>query len=279
MSRRRAAMWVFGTLFYLAIWPLAGFAFASVGVGDVIDNTELPVLGGGKHQLFSSQALANVFVFFRPHQDHSTDTLKALAACDKEFTGKPVHWVAVVSGSVPPEEARAAIAETGIKMPVLVDQDDALYRRLGVRLYPTVGVANGKFQLVAYEPFHEINYCERIRGKIRFALHEIDEAEVEKVDNPQRALMPNQVKGAVATRHVHMGEMYLTMKQPEKAANEARQILAEDPTFAQAHLLLGDAMAAQGKCDEAANAYGAAQQIDPGLAATVAEKRKACGAH
>ncbi|HUK65385.1 MAG TPA: tetratricopeptide repeat protein [Anaeromyxobacteraceae bacterium] len=280
MTRRRAAMWVLGTLLYLAIWPLAGFAFAAVGVGDVLENAELPLLGGGsKNTFLSSKSLANVFVFFRPHQDHSMDTLRALASCDQEFNGKPVHWVAIVSGSFPVDDVKAAVSETGIKMPVLVDEDDALYRRLGVRLHPTVGVTNEKFQLVAYEPFHEINYCDRIRGKIRYALHEIGEAEVDKVDNPQRALMPNQVKGAVANRHVKMGEMYIGMKQPEKAAAEARQILAEDPRFAPAHMLLGDALAAQGHCDEAQASYGTAQQIDPSLAAAVQEKRHACGAH
>jgi len=280
MSRYRAAMWVVGTLLYLAIWPLAGFAFAAVAVGDVLENTELPVLGGGgKHTLLSNQVLANVFVFFRPHQDHSTETLKALAGCDKDFSGKSVQFVAVVSSSFTPEEVKATVAETGIKMPVLVDQDDALYRRLGVRLFPTVGVTDGKFQLVAYEPFHEINYCERIRGKIRLALHEINEADVERIDNPQRALMPNQVKGAVSTRFVKMGEMYLAMKQYDKAAAQARQVLAEDPRFAPAHVLLGDALAALGHCDDAGASYGTAAQIDPNLSTTISEKRRACGAH
>jgi hypothetical protein len=277
MTRRHAAKVAMGLCLSLAVWPFSGLGFAAVAVGESIGNVDMPMLGGGKHPLMSNKSLANVIIFFRPHQDHSLDTLKAMAKCEKEFVGKSVHWVAVVSSSYSQDEVKATVTESAIQMPVLIDQDDALYGRLGVRLHPTIGVTNDKFALVAYEPFLEVNYCDRIRGKVRYALHEIDSAEVAKIDNPEKALMPNDIQGAVATRHVHMGEMYLTMKQPEKAANEARQILASDPKFAPAHILLGDALAAQGKCDEAANAYGAAQLIDPKLATALADKRRSCG--
>ncbi|HUK65401.1 MAG TPA: tetratricopeptide repeat protein [Anaeromyxobacteraceae bacterium] len=277
MTRRQAAKWAMGFCLSLVVWPFSGFGFAAVAVGDSIENVEMPVLGGGKQPLMSSKSLANVIIFFRPHHDHSLDTLKAMAQCEKEFAGKPVHWVAVVSGSYSADEVKATVNESAVKMPVLIDENDALYGRMGVRLHPSVGIANEKFQLVAYEPFLEVNYCDRIRGKVRYALHEIGEAEVAKIDNPQRALMPNDMQGAVANRHVKMGEMYIAMKQPDKAAAEARQILATDPRFAPAHLLLGDALAAQGKCEEAAASYATAQQLDPKLAPAIAEKRRACG--
>ena len=278
MTTRHAAKWVLGICLSLAVWPFSGLGFAEVAVGDAIQNIELPTLGGGKHALMSEQAHANVIIFFRPHQDHSTATLKAMAQCDQEFSGKSVHWVAVVSSSFTPEEVKATVAETGIKMPVLIDQGDVLYGRLGVRLHPSIGVTNEKFQLVAYEPFHEINYCDRVRGKIRFALHEINEAEVDKIDNPDRAAMPNDIKGAVSTRFVKMGEMYLAMKQYDKAAAQARQVLASDPQFAPAHVLLGDALNGLGKCGEAGASYATAQQLDPKLASAITEKRRACGA-
>ena len=44
----------------------------------------------------------------------SLDTLKAMAVCEKEFTAKPVRWVAIVSGSHPRDELRAFVAESGI---------------------------------------------------------------------------------------------------------------------------------------------------------------------
>ena len=48
----------------------------------------------GARSTSSRRALAaNVFVFFRPEQERSLDTLKDMAACEKEFEGKPVRWV------------------------------------------------------------------------------------------------------------------------------------------------------------------------------------------
>jgi tetratricopeptide (TPR) repeat protein len=272
----RTATWTLGVLLSGAVWSVSLPARADVAPGDPIQNVELPMLGGGKHALLSSQAQANVFVFFRPRQDHSLEALKAMAACEKEFSGRPVHFVAVVSSSWPASDVEAAVVESGTLMPVLIDQGDVLYGRLGVRLHPAVGVANEKFQLVAYEPFRKLNYCERVRGKIRYALHEIGSAEVAQIDDPARAAFPNEMKGAVATRYVRMGELYFKTRQYEKAAAEARHGVESDPRHAPALVLLGDSMAAQGKCPEAAAAYDAAGKLDSKVAVAVRSKRDGC---
>lgn len=274
--RRLAAAWALRALLCGAAGTLASAAAADVKPGDVIQNVELPVLEGGKHLLLSGQALANVFVFFRPGQDHSLETLKAMNGCELEFAGKRVHWVAVVSSSWPAGEVEATVRESGIRMPVLVDVGDALYGRLGIRLHPAVLVADGKSRLVAYEPFHKLNYCDRIRAEIRFALGEMDRAEVASVENPERALFPDEMKGAVATRYVRMGEVYFRAKLYDKAAAEARRGVERDPRHAPAQFLLGDALSAQGKCAEAASAYDAAVKIDAKLAAAAKAKRDGC---
>ena len=196
--------------------------------------------------------------------------------CEKEFASKPVHWVAVVSSSWDAEEVRAVVREAGIAMPVLVDKDDELYGRLGVRLHPAVGVANEKLELLAYEPFHKINYCDRIRGKIRYALHEIDLAEVHLTEQPPKALFPNEIKGAVEYRHVRMGEKFLRAKQYDRAAAEANEVLHKNPSYAPAHALLGDALAAQGKCLDAVKAWEAARKLDPKAGPGVEGQMSAC---
>jgi hypothetical protein len=256
-----------------AVWPLAGRAFANAQIGDPVENAELPTLDGGKAQLLSKKALANVFIFFRPGQDHSLTTLKWMAACEREFAGKPVHWAAIVSSTWGAAEVRAFVRDSGVQMPVLVDQGDELYGKLGVRLHPVIGVADDQFALFAFEPFHKINYCDRVRGKIRYLLHEIDLAELDVADNPPRALFPNEIKGAVTKRHVRMGEALLRTKQYGKAAQEAQAILEKDPAYAPAHVLLGNVLAAQGHCGDAARSYEAALKLDPENAAAAAGKR------
>jgi len=276
MTQFRSLLWVLATFVSCALVPLDALAFSNVAVGDTLENPELPTLAGGHETLLSAQAQANVFVFFRPQQENSLLALKALSECERQLSGKPVHWVAVVSSSWSAQEVKASVAAAGSRMPVLIDQGDALYGRLGVRLYPAVGIANGKLQLVAYEPFQKINYCDRLRGQVRYALGEIGKAELAQADAPDRALMPNEMKGAVANRHVRMGEAYLGMEQPEKAAAEARAILEQEPRFAPAHVLLGDALSAQGKCEEAKVAYQAAVKLSPQLLAAVQQKKSPC---
>jgi tetratricopeptide (TPR) repeat protein len=270
---RRLILGVLGGALLGSSWPLAGLAFANVEVGQQIENEELPTLDGRREMLLSRKALANVFVFFRPGHDRSLRTLEAMAACEKEFADKPVRWVAVVSDSHARDEVRAVAARAGIHMPVLVDEGDRLYGKLGVRLHPVVGIADDKGMLLDYVPFHQINYCDMIRVRIRHALHEVDLAAVERVDHPPKALFPNAVPGAVARRRVTLGEMFLESRQWTKAVEQARIALEKEPMLAAAHALLGRALAGQGKCDEALSAFDQALKLDPGNGSAVEGKR------
>jgi len=272
---RRVLVVALGTILSGAVWPLAGFAFANVEVGQTLENDELPTLDGRREALLSRKALANVFIFFRPNHEHSLETLKAMALCEKEFAQKPVRWVAVVSAEADREAVQAAVAEAGIRMPVLLDEGDQLYGKIGVRLHPVVGIADEKFKLLDYVPFHKINYCDMIRVRVRKALREVDQAAVDRVDRPAKALMPSDIPGAVARRHVKLGEMLLKNKNYQKAADNARIAIEKLPGYAPAHALLGNALAGQGRCPEAGRAFAEALRIDPASRAA-AEGQKAC---
>jgi tetratricopeptide (TPR) repeat protein len=276
-GRGRRILGALGGALLGSLWPLAGFAFANVEVGQQIENEELPTLDGRREMLLSSKALANVFVFFRPSHDRSLETLKAMATCEKEFAREPVRWVAVVSDSHGRDEVRAVVAEAGIHMPVLVDEGDHLYGKLGVRLHPVIGIADDKGRLLDYVPFHRINYCDMIRVRIRHALHEVDLAAVERVDHPPKALFPNAVPGAVARRRVKLGEMFLESRQWSKAVEQARIALEMEPMLAAAHALMGRALAGQGNCREALPAFDQALKLEPRSAAA-AEGKRGCEA-
>jgi tetratricopeptide (TPR) repeat protein len=274
---RRPILGLLGGMLLGAVWPLCGSAFANVEVGQKVESAELATLDGGRESLLSPRALANVFVFFRPRHDRSLATLKALAGCEREFADRPVRWVAVVSGSHARDEVRAAVAESGIRMPVLLDEGDVLYGKLGVRLHPVVGIADDQGTLLAYVPFHQVNYCDMIRVRIRFALHEVDVAAVDRVDHPAKALFPNEVPGAVANRHLSLGERFVKSGQWAKAADQARIALELEPALAPAHALLGRALAAQGRCDEARRELDRALQLDPANAAAAEARRRCAG--
>ncbi len=263
-------------LFSLAA-PGGADAFTNVALGDRLDPEEMPTLEGGTAPLLSAKAQANVFIFFRPNQEHSTETLKAMAACEQEFQGKPIHWVAIVSSTWDPQDVRKVVTETGLRMPVLVDKADHLYGKLGLRLHPVVGVADGAFKLLAYEPFMKVNYCDRIRARIQFALKEITAEDVKRVESPEKATMPGEIEGAALKRRQNLGQLLLRGKQYDKAAAEATAILAKDPKHVGALVLLGDVRAGQGNCAEAVTSYDAALAIEPANAGAQSGKQ-ACAA-
>jgi len=274
VSRRHRAAWVVGGLLCaLIVWPPVGRAFSNVAVGDAVDSASMRTLDGRRHDLWSKKAQANVFVFFRPKQEHSLDTLKAMVECEKEFAAKPVHWVAVVSDSWPADEVKATVSEARLDMPVLIDEGDALYGKLGVRLHPVVGILDGKGKLSAYEPFREINYCERVRGEIRFALGEITREELKKVENPEKTVM--RTDEGVARRHLNFAKQLMRIGDPAKAMEEVRRSLEISPS-APAYGFQAKLLAEQGKCAEALPAAEAALKIDPAEPSAL-EGKKRCG--
>jgi tetratricopeptide (TPR) repeat protein len=244
-----------------------------VQIGDAIDDVELPTLDGRKDHLLGKGMKANVFVFFRPEQDHSLETLKELAACETEFKAKPVRFVGIVSDAFTADEVRATVKESGVRMPVLVDTGDALYAKLGVRLHPLIGIVDARRTLTAWEPFRKINYCERTRVRVRYLLGEVSQAEIAKVDEPEES--KTRSEDGVARRHLNFARMLLQMSDHQQALAEVQKALLISPSAA-AYALQGEILAALGKCPDATRAFEAALRIEPGNAVAQA-KRSSCG--
>lgn len=247
----------------IAIWlcmDTAGHAFENVDVGSVIENVKMPKLGGGKARLLS-RAKANVFVFFRPEHEYSRLGLQQVAVCEKEFANKSVHWVAIVSSTENEDAVRNEIETAGIGMPVLIDQDDALYGKLGVRLHPATGIVDRKGRLVAYQPFIKVNFCDALRARIRHLLGETTDQELERVLHP---LASNTESSEMfrARRFVKLAEIQLKREKFEHAVDSARKAIEIDPKLKSAYALLGNALAKLGKCEEAEATFNGPMKLD-----------------
>lgn len=243
----------------LAASPAAG---TRAEPGTRLENVELRTLTGGREPLLSTRAKANVFVFFRSGQERSLDALRQMAACEKELAGKPIHWAAVVSGSDPAADVSAAVARSGIRMPVLVDDGDVLYDRLGIRLHPVVGIADAKLTLVALEPYRQIEYCDVVKARIRFTLGELDRASLDAALNPPRSPLPGADPMRKALRDVNMARRLLEIGQYAESVKFAQRALVVAPV-SQAFTVMGQAYARQGRCAEAARAFEQALKLDP----------------
>ncbi len=240
--------------------PPSGAAFHRAAIGDVIENAELPALSGGKQPLLAD-ANVNVFIFFKPGQEHSRTTLTQLVELEQEFADKSVHWVAVASDRFNPAMIEAEVNAIGLNMPVLIDTGDELYGRLGVALSPNIGITDKKHKLVADLPFTKVNYATVIRGFIQRQLKEISDAELQAILNPPNAIQGGDVE--IAHRNLKYAEKLFQAGQYEKALENVRNSLAKDPTLATAYVLQGQILSVQGNRDEALMSFDQALNLDP----------------
>jgi tetratricopeptide (TPR) repeat protein len=260
MKPRSSPWWCLTAAASLLGAPLAAGAFLRADVGDVIGNVELRCLSGGNRPLLGN-ATVNVFVFFKPGQEHSRTALTQLVEIEKEFAGKSVHWVAVASDRSKAVEIQAEIKETGLSMPVLIDTGDELYGRLGVALCPSIGITDKDHKLVADLPFAKVNYATIIRGHIRHQLKEISAAELESLLNPPVATQGGDAE--VARRRLKYAAKLFQAGSHEKALENVENSLEKDPKLADAHALRGQILSALGRRDEALRAFEEALKQDP----------------
>ncbi|HET7825005.1 MAG TPA: tetratricopeptide repeat protein [Anaeromyxobacter sp.] len=248
-----------GVLALSALAPRPDRAFSNVAVGDPVRDRELAAAAGGKAPLLGD-ARASVFVFFRTDSENSAGALDELSFVERDLAAKGARFVAVVSDSDDVERAKAMMRHAGLKMPLLVDARDALYGELGVRLHPVVGVV-AKGRLAAYEHYRKVGFRRIVRGRIEVALGEAREADLEKVLSPS----PSRTGDALspARRWVALGRKELARGDAARAEASARKGVGLAPGHAPAHVLLGKALAVQGRCAEARAAFEAALRLAP----------------
>lgn len=255
----------------LTRWMLVGVLVATAAafhpassaraqIGTPVPDLEMARLDGGRMRLLAD-ADASVLLFFRPHQEHSRETLHEMADCRRRLARAAVRWVAIVSSSAPPEAAAAVVRESGIDVPVLVDQDDALYAALGVVLHPVVVIVGRDRRLAAFEPYRSVNLCTIVTARIRRALGEISDEELQLALAPPKAV--NGGDTVAARRNLRFAEALFKAGDHERALENVRKSLALDAALAPAHALLGRILAARGNCAEAVQAFRKALAIDP----------------
>ncbi len=243
-----------------ALAALAGRS-AAAEVGQVLDDAKLREIGGGTAALFERGSSATVLVFLRPEQERSQETLRVIARVQSSLAGKPVRWVGIAAADAVPADVKAMLAAAGSTLPVLLDEGDALYARLGVRTHPAILFLDKGRRVLAFEPFHPVGFADILNARVRRALGEIGDAEVAKALAPAESQMPGEDPIGVARRHVSFGRKLLVGKAFAKAHENARKSLEIAPTAA-AWALEGQIFAAEGNCAEAAKAFDSALRLD-----------------
>ena len=270
--RRCLAVILLAALAGLAAAPFVAHAHADVGTQ--VNQAELKAVSGEKVRLLDPKARVSVLVFVRAGQDRSVEALKAMARCEKDMAGKPVRFIAVLPPDTTPEEAKALAVAGGVKMPLVLDDADALYHHLSVRLHPVIFLLDAKAKVADFEQYRQIDYCEVVTAHIRFLLGELDQAALARIETPPRGSMPSDDPKDVSNRDVNLGRKQLRIKQYEKAAASANKALALAPSPS-AFALLGEIAAAKGDCAAAVRQFDQALKLDPAEKHAL-EGKKAC---
>lgn len=258
-----------------AVAVLASRASASDDGARRIPEVALALAGGGgaARAIHPGDPLT-ALVFFRADHDRSAETLRVLTRCRPRLAQERVRVV----GVVPADSAQAVPAllqAVGLDLPVLVDGEDQLYAAAGVRTHPAIALVDRDRRVVAFEPFHQVDYCDVVVARAQRALGKIGDAEVARVLAPATTRLPGDSPIALAHRHVGLARRLLAARSFGPAHENARKAIALAPS-AEAWRVEGEVFAAEGRCPDALRAFDAALALAPGDAA-VAAARQACG--
>lgn len=260
-----------GLLLALAIVP--GPAVARAAPGLVMSATSLPGLAGGTEEILPRGAKAAVLLFFRTGQERSRDAVREFAVARDALAGKPVRFLGVVPEGTPAAEVRSLLDFAKVDFPVAVDPGDAAYAQLKLAMHPVAIVLGPGRTLEASESYRIGRFSAVLAARAKLALGEATEADVARADAPEPSPLPGDDPVQVSMRHVHLGQMLLKSRLPQKARVEAQQALAIAPSAA-AWSLMGDTFAAERNCASAANAYKTALKLDPRDPAALAGRAK-----
>lgn len=241
-------------------WPPDGNAFRNAEQGTILPNMALKAASGKTGLVLDSTAKVNVFVFVRPRHVHSEAALDILAELVKRFQGREIHYVAVVSDAYGKKAVNDLIRRAKWKTSAtLIDKGDVYYGKLGVFLHPSFGIADNRFRLLAYEPFSEINYYQRLEAQIEFALGDTDKSQLAASLDPPVQETDEKVAELV---NLNFAKYLVELGKLDRALEQAKHALTINNQMADAYALIGNIYAKQKKCALAKPQFEKSLKID-----------------
>lgn len=239
---------------------ISGLAFANVEIGSPVPNPSLADMDGVERHLLDPEHVT-AFFFFDPAQDRSVEMLGNLAELQKRMEGADIHWVGVISDRFSSEAVVAVLGESGANLNIVVDTSDQLYGELGVRLYPSIGIADSGGALRAYLPYAKVNYMGSFEAHLRHTLGQIDDGELDRALNPTSANVGTHE--AEIGRSLKFARMLWDREKREKALTKAQEAVTAAPDLADPHALVGCFQVEMGNCEEGRVSLNRALEIDP----------------
>lgn len=243
------------------LWTQNGQAFRNIHIGSQLPNPELQTLDDKTALILDAKAKVNLFLFFRPNQPHSIAALNVLTKICPAYQKRGISCSAIVSDYYTKQQVRKVIHDVGWKeAKTLIDKDDFYYGTLGASLHPSFGIADNEFTLLAYEPFTETNYYNRIEAQVRFAFGDINNKQLQRLLNPP--ILDDDEDKNRARLDLNFAKMLFESGKLDNALRQARKAAETDQELADAHALIGLIYAKKKMCRTATSFLEKALSID-----------------
>lgn len=246
----------------ICVWDDAAAAAARTpAAGTVLDNPALPALGGGKRKLLGEGPL-DVLVFLRPGQAYSADVLPSLEEVRKA-SGDRVRWTTLVADRFSKKDVAEMTGGRPLGLPLVFDTGSTVRTALGVVLEPVAALVGKDHKFVRLVAFRKINFGSTLHAYVRHALGEIDDEGLERALDPTAERAVPKASGK-AKLYLKLGRRALEAGRLDSALEAAHKAIAVVAELADAHVLLGDVLAAKGDCKAAIPAYERALGLQNG---------------
>lgn len=287
---------IFPAIFLVSILFFSPAANAlSIQAGEAAPDFTLSSTDGNAVSLSEYRDEVVALIYWRTGQKRSLLAVKDGNDVLKEFKKKNIKVLSIIAGSDNKDDAEKIFSENGIEYPLLIDYDRTFYSTYGIRVYPTTIIINKDGKVSYTIPSHPLTYKKLLKGYIRKALGEIDEAGLKEALSTKREkhdkselealrlynlalkftqsgmhdLSIDTVLKSIAAKpeltkpHILLGFLYLETKEDDQAMDAFNKALELDPDSRDAKTGLGGALILKGKADSAIEILNDAATANP----------------
>jgi tetratricopeptide (TPR) repeat protein len=266
---------MYRTLFFLVVCLLVLFhpnessssalPLRNLEPGSPVPQVTLPALGGGEAGALGADGEITVILFWGTDSDgkieRSVELLRTLQGIGESYgdRGVVVRSVNVDKGN------RAFIeklmADEGVSVPTLLDEDEKLYGAYGLYIFPTVAIVGRGGELVTAVGYTRM-ISEEITGQVEVMLGLKTAEELEKELNPEEVVEPpdNVMKAA---QRLSLGRMFMEKRLFDMAGPEFEKAVELDPDNAEAHAEFGAFLVRADELERARAELDRAIELDP----------------
>jgi peroxiredoxin len=230
-------------------------AFRNVEMGAKAPSFTLKSVDGSEVSYAAPTDKPVVIAFIRQGQDKSEKLVKDLSRIAPEVVAKSILLAVVVN---PGEGDPKSLAASAPGVTVLLDEGEKVYASFGVMVAPQTAVLAPDGSLKAEVSGYTSSFKSDVEITLRQILGmEVDAAELKGVD----VNIPEARRKAM--RDLQKAEMLIKRKMKSKAIPQVKEAIAADPTYAQAHVVLGELIVDEGgSLDEAEASFKKAQELE-----------------